>query len=665
MREREAIELFELGLERYAHGEFSEAVELFRRAIEVAGGHYPRAYFHLGRALADLSETAEAESAFRRSIEQEPSSPESHYNLGLMLMRGGRVAEAAAQFRTAIAQSHNDYSWAWHQLGIALLRLGEPEQAVQALEKAIDQHHTDFPRAWHNLGLALAELGEFKRAAAAFRNALTNRTGAPDTFFELAQVLFKDGLTDESIAMYRLAIDRRGGSYTEARLGLGRVLAAVGRWKEALAELKLVVDEHPAHAEAHLELGRVEMRLGRPELAVDHIEQASRTLALPWVWHQLGDALRECGRLDEAVAAYRKALYPAGYYELGRTLIMLERRQEAIEAFEKALQERSAYPEALFELGRLKAQVGDLAGAVERLRAAVALKHDFSEAHLELGRSLSRLGCREEAVAALRTALQQKEGGCGEAEYELGRLLLGVGRPSDALPHLQRALLLQPSPEVRHLLGRTLYALGRLEEAEAALVAAIDDYGGDYRDALHDLGLSRMAAGEPEKALEALKSALNTEPTAEIWCSLGQVLASMCDWHAAEEAYRHAIELSAGALAEPFYGLGMALLKQGREADAVAALRLALERQTVFPSAYTGLGIALYSLGRYDEAKDALRCAIAQNPNLPEALYNLGRVLLVLDEADEAILLLQKALELRADYPEAQAALTLALEKSS
>jgi tetratricopeptide (TPR) repeat protein len=66
---------------------------------------------------------------------------------------------------------------------------------------------------------------------------------------------------------------RRDKSSFAAHYGLGRLLAAEQRWKDALAEFKLALAAHPS-PEAHYVIGCVYYQLGRDRMSVRHLRKA-------------------------------------------------------------------------------------------------------------------------------------------------------------------------------------------------------------------------------------------------------------------------------------------------------------------------------------------------------------------------------------------------------
>ena len=90
---------------------------------------------------------------------------------------------------------------------------------------------------------------------------------------------------------------------------------------------------------------------------------------------------------------------------------------------------------------------------------------------------------------------------------KLGSLLAGEGRYREAIPHLERAVSGEPTvAEWRYRLGCALLRTRRPSEAAASLAeaAAIDEEHA-YGAVLARLAEARLAAGDPEGALEAIR----------------------------------------------------------------------------------------------------------------------------------------------------------------
>lgn len=120
----------------------------------------------------ELDRYAEAEPAYRRSIELDPKDAAPWNNLGVLLMQHlGRPDEAKDTFRRAIELDPKSVSL-WNNLGSLLDHLGQPEEAEVAYRRAIGLDPKS-AAPWGNLGnLLLDHLGRTEEAEAAFHKAL-------------------------------------------------------------------------------------------------------------------------------------------------------------------------------------------------------------------------------------------------------------------------------------------------------------------------------------------------------------------------------------------------------------------------------------------------------------------------------------------------------------
>lgn len=93
-----------------------------------------------------------------------------------------------------------------------------------------------------------------------------------------------------------------------------------------------------------------------------------------------------------------------------------------------------------------------------------------------------------------------------------------------------------------------------------------------------------------------------------------------------------------------FNALGIALVSQGRRAEALALFLRAAELDPQSMEAHNNIGNVLTELHRYAEAVPHLRRVIARNPALAEAHHNLGLALYHLQRYDEAAASFERAL---------------------
>jgi tetratricopeptide (TPR) repeat protein len=176
-------------------------------------------------------------------------------------------------------------------------------------------------------------------------------------------------------------------------------------------------------------------------------------------------------------------------------------------------------------------------------------------------------------------------------QTDLGGLYIEADRPGEALEPLKRAIAINPRIAVAHWrLGTALQALGDMEGAIHALERAVQIRPG-LPDAHYRLGLIYGELGRRRDALESYRQAAQwtTEP--------------------AEKQFLEA----------------QALVAEGRETEAEALLRSALELDPDLPTVHGLLGQILASAGRFGESAKHVEAQLARSPRAGVGYYDLVR----------------------------------------
>jgi tetratricopeptide (TPR) repeat protein len=90
--------LSDLAFLYYGDGQYRQAVDYFTRAI-LADPRPPEDYLYLGLSELRLGRTYEAEVAFRRAVQLNPTGHGYHFALGVVLEQAGALPEALQQFK--------------------------------------------------------------------------------------------------------------------------------------------------------------------------------------------------------------------------------------------------------------------------------------------------------------------------------------------------------------------------------------------------------------------------------------------------------------------------------------------------------------------------------------------------------------------------------------
>jgi Flp pilus assembly protein TadD len=190
---------------------------------------------------------------------------------------------------------------------------------------------------------------------------------------------------------------------------------------------------------------------------------------------------------------------------------------------------------------------------------------------------------------------------------------------------LRDAALLQPSNSaIQHDLGLACLEVGRVSDAIAALQRAVAN-DPRYADAHFRLGIALEKFGNIREAIAAYDRAIQQDPLlTEAWFRAGALIYIVGHHDDAIGCFRRAAA-TGGKTSFGRLGNARALLIQDRNQEAEQVLRDMLVADPRNAMAYELLGNMLSEFGRFDEARACFERAIAIAPLLAGSYYDLVR----------------------------------------
>jgi tetratricopeptide (TPR) repeat protein len=165
------------------------------------------------------------------------------------------------------------------------------------------------------------------------------------------------------------------------------------------------------------------------------------------------------------------------------------------------------------------------------------------------------------------------------------------------------------------------------------------------------------------EALDGLpggRAVLATAGLAAIAASVAATQHQVRFWHDDLTLFQHALEVTSdNALAQ--FRVGTGLRVRGKNAEAIAHFKAAIEAAPALADGYYGLAVTLELQGRHQEAADLFRTALSLAPWDCRTHEDYGALLWVMDRRPEAEAQYLEALRLNPDYPEALVNLGVAL----
>ncbi len=357
---------------------------------------------------------------------------------------------------------------------------------------------------------------------------------------------------------------------------------------------------------------------------------AARAYQLARLRLTLGDRAGASGPLSQlldAVAASPRpeAPDPSPFLQLG-----LVAERPGIEPF---------FPPVLYAAGFDLLRQGRLDEAVASFRKAAA-QDPLTKAGLEAGAlrraaDAFRSGLDDDAVRALQTAIELAPDR-SEPHRVLGLVLLTKGQAGAAVDALRTAVRLDAADErARLALADALVAAGQLEEAARSLRETLARLPGSGR-AQYRLGLVHQRQVDYPKAIAAFDAAVRFSPLLgfnSLYQTIGALRRQQQDYAGAIDAFEHRIALVPNDAAA-HHELADMYYRQSRHDDALAEYAVALLLDPARVTARVGIAQIQLREGRFAEAAAAARAAVAADARQKEARYVLGTALLRMGQAD-------------------------------
>jgi tetratricopeptide (TPR) repeat protein len=279
--------------------------------------------------------------------------------------------------------------------------------------------------------------------------------------FEVGKALF--GLITAGFA-HRVgtsvaAAPKANDSRVDEHRNLGIAFYKAGMLEEALREFRRVAELRPSDSTAPLFLGLIAVRQARWEEAAAALRQSSGSgVPKPAALHNLGFALEQLGRLDEAEAAYGDAAGRAredSRIVLGWSIVALKRGDNQVAqtrlAQARELMNGKPVPALWYWASSLAcAGLDDPEGALKVAREGVASYPTNAVLQNNLAVLLELSGDVEAAEAMLRAALVE-DPSLPQISKNLADILYRNGRYDEAAEAYERAAKLNPD------LGDDLY----------------------------------------------------------------------------------------------------------------------------------------------------------------------------------------------------------------
>lgn len=249
----------------------------------------------------------------------------------------------------------------------------------------------------------LIHAGKITESEAALRSYIASNPTSADAYFLLGYVYFREAKPKESLAAFTAGARYRHPAASELKV-VASDYVILGDFPDAQKWFAEVTRQTPEDSDAWYLLGRTQYNEDQFKDAIASFGQALK-LRPGYVEAQnnLGLAWQGLNKLDEATAAYRKAIAwqgsqpsdPQPFLNLGTLFVNQNQAEQAIPLLRQASKLAPKNPKVHEELALALEAGNRLPEARRELEAAVALAPQASGLHFKLGRLYQREGLHD------------------------------------------------------------------------------------------------------------------------------------------------------------------------------------------------------------------------------------------------------------------------------
>lgn len=471
--------VWNLGLARWAQGQFSEAAECFRDVLRLDPDH-TLAHNALALAFARQGELDQAIGELEAVLTARAREPDVLCNLGIIHQARGDLVVATRYFTAALHRQPGHVA-SRHNRGLSAMLQGRLYAAIDDFN-GVTRVAPDHAWALVQKGCCWYRLGQTGRALDAVRRALRAAPGNFVVRYNAGTLLLRESIVDQAMRELERAYELDPKS-VDVIINLGVATYLDERTRQALDHFRAAARMNPKHALAKYNCA----------IAAQMLEQYE-------------ESERE---LEELMQLYTD--FPEAFNAIGVVRLLQDRLVEAAEQFRRAADAIPRSAIARSNLGLCYYLQGDVAAAADQARLAVNLDPQLAGAHDLLGHVAVDLRELPEAIDHFRTSVKLEPSN-PDAHANLGLAYYKDDRLNEAVECYKRVLIFSPrSPEGHNDLGLAYAKNKMLAEATRHLNQVIE-WRPSNPIAHSNLGLVLFFKGDTEDAVEQWREVTRLSP---------------------------------------------------------------------------------------------------------------------------------------------------------
>ncbi len=549
----------------------------------VSGQVDPRPLLLAGQAEMNLGQYQQAQAYFAQASKLDPNNPAISASYAQSQVLNGDQAGIGGL--ESVIAAHPEDQQAYSALISAQLAKGDDVGALATLQKMAAAQPKN-PTPDYLKGQILLRQGDMAGAYQAFTQSLV----IDQTFLPAATILARLDLTQarpqEAKQRFQAILAKNPGNLG-AQIGLANVYLALNDTKTYLEKMQAAVTAHPDDL--------------TPVKLLEYYYLASK-------------------QPDQAVALARKVYQghvgsPIFLDNLGQTLLGAGRKNDAVDAYTNLTNLEPNAPVGWYRLAVAQRLAGDLNGAQQSLRKSLSLSPHYVDARVALLDLDMAQGQSEQALGEAKRI--QQDFPQSPAGYSLqGGIYAHLKKTAEAAQAYQKAYQVLPSDATAVAYHESLIQAQQPAAAQAVAQQWLAAHPKDVAFRLY-LANEALIRNQQAQAIGLYRQVVSIDPENVLALNnLATALQKQNDPGAITYAQR-AYKLRP---ADPFVAdtYGWVLAQEGKLAQAIPLLQLAVRDMPANPTMQYHLASALMRLGNKPQARQHLQAALASRQAFSE-----------------------------------------------
>ncbi len=295
----------------------SQAISQCERAIasELEPESWQAACRNLGNLLQGMGRFDRAIIWHSWALEKQPNLVEVYSQLGELYILDENWSAAIALYHQALKYQPGSVQ-IYSSLAQLYGQLGQRELEMDCWYKAAELNpNLVNSQGYYKLGKAFESKGKTQEAIVCYQRASSGSSGLVAANYDLGEIWLRQGQLESAKTCYEkiLAVEP---NEARAQYKLGTIYLEAKRFDEAIACFRQTIKIAPEFPWAYRDLVKTFLQLQKWDEAIATCYAIINLVEpYPWVYVQLGNALREKGRVAEAAANFQKACSLRGWQE--------------------------------------------------------------------------------------------------------------------------------------------------------------------------------------------------------------------------------------------------------------------------------------------------------------------------------------------------------------